>query len=191
MIKQLWSTPFAESKMSTDICDRMTQTILQEYDLFHTRTEFGSTNILDNPHEVIQEFKQTVVYPAFNSFLKESLNKSISDWSGHRTHGWIARYGDGQSLVHHNHRGSQLSAVFYLMCDTVEDNGGQIVFTDPRQNANRGYDTIFQEWFKPHVITPQNGDAVVFPSYLYHYVTTYQGNIRIALPVDLFLFNNL
>ena len=191
MIQQLWPTPFEHSKMSDDICNRMTQTILQEYDLFHTRTEFGSVNILDNPNEVIQEFKRDVVYPTFNSFLNKTLNKSISDWNGHRTHGWIARYGDGHSLTHHNHRGSQLSAVFYLMCDNVADNGGQIIFTDPRQNSNRGYDTTFQEWFKPHAITPQNGDAVVFPSYLYHYVTTYQGNIRIALPVDLFLFNNM
>jgi uncharacterized protein (TIGR02466 family) len=191
MIKQLWSTPFYQSEMSSDICDKMTQTILQEYDLFNTRTELGSTNILDNPHEVIQQFKNEVVYPAFNKFLNESLDKSISDWNGHRAHGWIARYGTGQSLTHHNHRGSQLSAVFYLMCDNVEDKGGQIIFTDPRQNSNRGYDTTFQEWFKGHEITPKNGDVVVFPSYLYHYVTTYQSNIRIALPVDLFLFNNL
>jgi len=76
------------------------------------------------------------------------------------------------------------------MCN-AQDKGGEIIFTDPRQNANRGYDNCFQEWFKPLKITPTCGDIVVFPSYLYHYVTTYQSNIRIALPVDLFLFNSL
>jgi len=176
--------------MSQDISDRMVQTILQEYDLYNPLNDFGAINILDNPHEVITEFRETVVYPAFNSFLNHTLNKSIADWGGHRLHGWIARYGDGTSLNYHNHRGSQVSAVFYLMCDT-NDKGGQIVFTDPRQNANRGYDTVFQEWFKHLSITPNSGDIVVFPSYLYHQVTTYQSNIRIALPVDLFLFNSL
>lgn len=177
--------------MGEDISDRMVQTILQEYDLFNAPGDFGSVNILDNPHEVIQEFKNTVVYPAFNTFLRHTLDKSIEeDWRGHKVHGWIAGHGNGYSLNHHNHRGSQLSAVFYLMCD-AQDKGGQIVFTDPRQNANRGYDTTFQTWFKPLEITPTNGDIVVFPSYLYHFVTTYQSNIRIALPVDLFLFNSL
>ena len=190
MIKNLWPTPFLQSKMGTDICDRLVQTMLQEFDLFNAPGDFGSANILENPHPVIQEFKDTVVYPAFNSFLRHSLNKDISDWTGHKMHGWIAGYSNGYSLNHHNHRGSQLSAVFYLMCDS-QDKGGQITFTDPRQNANRGYDTPFQEWFKPLEIMPTNGDLVVFPSYLYHYVTTYQSSIRIALPVDLFLFNTL
>lgn len=190
MIQNLWSTPFLQTKMGNDICDRMVQTLLQEYDLSNAPSDFGSINILDNPHEVIQEFKNIIVYPAFNTFLNTTLNKNIDDWRGHKTHGWIAGHGNGYSLTHHNHRGSQLSAVFYMMCDS-NDKGGQIVFTDPRQNANRGYDTPFQEWFKPLEIIPQSGDMVVFPSYLYHYVTTYQSNIRIALPVDLFLFNSL
>lgn len=190
MIQNLWSTPFSQTKMSDDICERMTQTLLQEYDLFNAPSDFGSVNVLDNPHEVITEFKETVVYPAFNSFLRNTIDKSITDWKGHKTHGWVAGYGNGYSLTHHNHRGSQLSSVFYLMCDS-QDKGGQITFTDPRQNANRGYDTAFQTWFKPLEITPKNGDIVVFPSYLYHFVSTYQSSIRIALPVDLFLFNSL
>lgn len=176
--------------MSEDICERMTQTLLQEYDLFNMLSDFSTVNILDNPHDVIKEFKETVVYPAFDSFLNDTLGKSINNWKSYKTHGWITGYSSGYSLTHHNHRGSQLSAVFYLMCDS-QDKGGQIVFTDPRQNANRGFDSTFQEWFKPLEIMPQNGDIVVFPSYLYHFVTTYQSNIRIALPVDLFLFNSL
>ena len=189
MIHDLWPTPFQQTKMDDSICEKMVQTLLQEYDLFNAPSDFGLVNVLDNSNEVITEFKETVVYPAFNSFLKKTLDRSIDDWGGHRTHGWIAGYSNDYSLIHHNHRGSQLSSVFYLMCD-VQDKGGEIVFTDPRQNSNRGYDTFFQEWFKPLEITPMTGDIVVFPSYLYHYVQTYRSNIRLALPVDLFLFNS-
>lgn len=189
MINNLWSTPFQQTKIDDSICDKMVQTLLQEYDLFNAPSDFGSINVLDNPNDVITEFKETVVYPAFDSFLKKTLDRSIEDWKGHKIHGWIAGYNNNYSLTHHNHRGSQLSAVFYLMCD-FQDKGGAIVFTDPRQNANRGYDTTFQKWFKPLEIKPQSGDIVVFPSYLYHYVETYGGNIRLAMPVDLFLFNS-
>jgi hypothetical protein len=189
MIHELWPTPFQQTKMDNSICEKMAQTLLQEYDLFNAPNDFGSINVLDNQNEVVAEFKETVVYPAFNSFLKKTLNRSIDDWKGHKTHGWIAGYGNGYSLTHHNHRGSQLSAVFYLMCNS-QKNGGEIVFTDPRQNSNRGYDPAFQEWFEPLRIIPENGDIVVFPSYLYHYVETYTSSIRLAMPVDLFLFNS-
>jgi hypothetical protein len=46
------------------------------------------------------------------------------------------------------------------------------------------------KWFKPLKLNPKTGDIVVFPSYLYHHVQTYNSNIRLALPVDLFLFNS-
>ena len=187
MIQNLWPTPFLHSKIDDNMSERMIETLLQEYNLTDPPADFGSIDILDNPNEVIQEFKNTIVYPAFNSFLKQTLNKEISDWKAFRVKGWLTGTGNDYRLSHHNHSGAQLSAVFYFLCDPC-DRGGQIVFTDPRQNANRGYDIVFQEWFKALEIVPTSGDLVIFPSYLYHFVTTYQSNIRIALPVDLFLF---
>jgi hypothetical protein len=60
-------------------------------------------------------------------------------------HGWITGSGTNYSMSHHNHAGCQISAVFYLLSDVIDDSdkGGEILFTDPRQNANRGYDESF------------------------------------------------
>jgi hypothetical protein len=122
----------------------------------------------------------------FDKYLKETCNKTLDDWN-YRLNGWLVSYGEGNSLNYHNHRGSQLSSVLYIIADS-EDNGGDIIFTDPRQNANRGYDPLFNNWFEPFRFKPKCAEIVIFPSFLYHFVETYGSNVRLAMPVDLFLF---
>ena len=161
----------------------LAQHLLQEYD-FNTQP-----NVFDLNSDLVKSFKDTVVLPAFNNYLKTTLDKSIDEWAGYNLHGWVVSYNHDNSLDYHNHRGSQVSSVFYLMCSD-NSTSGHITFTDPRQNANRGYDPSFAKWFKPMTMIPNSGDIVIFPSFLYHFVSTYRSNIRIALPVDLFLFNN-
>lgn len=186
MIQNLWATPFFKDKAASDITSRMVTALLQEFDILNAPNDFGTVNVLDSKHPDIVEFKQTVVYPSFNKFLKETVGKDISGWAGHRMHGWLAGSGHDYSLTYHNHRGSQISAVFYLLCEE-HNSGGRITFTDPRQNSNRGYDESFFPWFEDVHFIPESGDIAVFPSFLYHHVATYQSNLRIAMPVDLFL----
>lgn len=183
MIKKHWSTPIYTSKTDMDVCFQLTQELMAEYDFKNP------CNVFDIKNKAIQDFKDLIVIPSFNSYLRNTLGKEIHEWESHRLHGWVVSYNQDTSLDYHNHRGSQLSAVFYLMCqdDAV---GGHITFTDPRQNANRGYDPSFLSWFEPIKMIPKTGDVVIFPSFLYHSVSTYRSNIRIALPVDLFLHAN-
>lgn len=187
MIHNLWPTPVYRTRIDTTIAEEMANALLFNYDMNKFPSDFGKINVLENPDESIITFKKNVIYPAFNSFLSESLNKHITDWQGHKMKGWIAGTNNNNySIGLHNHRGAQISAVFYLMCEN-QKSGGDITFTDPRQNSNRGYDESFMPWFENLSFVPQTGDIIVFPSFLYHYVSTYQHNIRLALPVDLFL----
>jgi hypothetical protein len=183
----LWSTPVLITESDEEIRERFVTYLLQEYDIFNPPTDINKVNILEDKSEEVQEFVAKVVKPAFEGFLNSSLNLSFDDWKGYRLNGWLTGSGKNYSMIHHNHAGSQISAVFYLLCEDLEQ-GGKIVFTDPRQNANRGYDRKFLEWFSPLEISPKSGSVVVFPSYLYHFVQTYQSNLRLALPVDCFLF---
>jgi hypothetical protein len=178
MITNNWSTPFYTSTIDSNSSFELVQSILAEYDY--------SGNVFDLKNESVQKFKDNVVIPHFNNFLKSTLNKELKDWGSHTFHGWVVSYNDGRSLEYHNHKGSQVSSVFYLLCED-DATTGQITFTDPRQNANRGYDPSFFQWFEPLQILPKTNDVVIFPSFLYHSVSTYRSNVRIALPVDLFL----
>lgn len=188
MFNKLWSTPVLQSKMDDDIKDALIQKLLMDYDIFNPPSY--KTNLLEDTCKEICVFKETQVIPAFDEFLKLSLDKSLNDWKGYSLNGWLAGSGKNYSVSLHNHPGSQLSAVFYLMCEDM-DQGGEITFTDPRHNANRGYDPSFNEWFAPLIITPKSGDILVFPSYLYHQVSTYKSNLRLAIPIDLFLYTDL
>lgn len=180
MIKNMWSTPMGFGKMPEEFSHELANTVMQ----------IGDRNILNNilefDHDIIRKFKSDYVVPSFNNFLKNSLGKCITEWGGgYRLHGWTVSYNADTSMDLHNHRGSQLSAIFYLMCGNA---GGVVRFTDPRFNANRGYDPSFVEWFQPIDYAPSSGDIVVFPSFVYHSVSTYRDNVRIAIPVDLFLY---
>jgi hypothetical protein len=193
MIQNLWPTPFLKTNFPEKINNDLSNHLFLKYDFFNNvgpdaiATE--SRNIFDDKSKIIKIFKDQIVIPLFDTFLKESLNKDLSFWKGYALKGWLTGSGKNYSSEFHNHRGSSLSAIFYLLCDDV-DVGGNIHFTDPRQNSNRGYDMNFISWFENYTFVPKSGDAVVFPSFLYHYVSTYKGNIRLVLPVDLFLFNN-
>lgn len=189
MIEHLWSTPFLRLSMPEEIRDKLLNKIFVDYDLKNPPSDFGSLNVLSNDSVEFEEFRRDVVYPAFDQFLQETLDRRIDSWAGHRFHGWITGTGYDYSINFHNHRGSQLSAVFYLLCEE-QRAGGLITFSDPRMNANRGYDESFRPWFEELMIRPKSGDIVVFPSFLYHFVSTYQSTIRIAMPVDLFLHTN-
>lgn len=189
MIKNLWSTPFLKISMPDSIREKVINRIFTDYDLSNPPSDFGSVNILTNDSKEFEQFKSDVIYPSFNGFLEATLGKSVSSWGGHRMHGWLTGSGNDYSLGYHNHRGAQVSAVFYLLCEE-QDAGGVITFTDPRMNANRGYDESFIPWFKDLSITPKSGDIVVFPSFLYHFVSTYHSSMRLAMPIDLFLHTN-
>lgn len=156
--------------------------------LTHKNNLVGRENlndcILNKPE--LNDLKEKVFLPKFNKYLTETCNKGLDSWN-YRLNGWLVSYGEGNSLNYHNHRGSQLSSVLYIIADS-EDNGGDIIFTDPRQNANRGYDPLFNDWFEPFRFKPKCAEIVIFPSFLYHFVETYGSNVRLAMPVDLFLF---
>jgi hypothetical protein len=124
----------------------------------------------------------------FGEYLEKVYDIDIHDYH-FKFKSWLTGNGGGYSMDTHNHAGSPFVAVFYIMAEH-EDRGGEIVFSDPRTNANRGYTLEFQPQFKPTVHMPQTGDVVIFPGFLYHHVRRYDANLRIALPVDLFLYDH-
>jgi hypothetical protein len=177
-----WATPFYYSRMEND---ELIQSLIDNFlsksntNNFHESLDF---NLFDSEEKFILEFKNDIVYPAFKSYVSEVFKKNLDDY-GYQMKAWY----NVSSTPSHNHSGSNLSAVFYLMVPS-ENDGGKITFTDPRINSNRGYPTDFRNIFEPLNYQPILGDFIIFPSFVYHYVHA-SNTKRLCIPVDLFLNN--
>jgi uncharacterized protein (TIGR02466 family) len=70
--------------------------------------------------------------------------------------------------ISHTHPGSNLSSCFY-----VKTPGGALEFTDPRPSAEMESNRfeMCAENYGIYAINPEEGDLVVFPSWLMHRVT--------------------
>lgn len=148
--------------------------------------DITNLNLFDDKY--YDKFKNTVVLPSFQKYLTENVGTDLSN-KKYKLRAWLTGYGVSYSMPKHNHSGSHLSAVFYLLS---EDNhlGGSLVINDPRFNANRGYTPDFKKWFEKIIFQPKTGDILIFPSFTYHSVDTYYGKLRLAMPVDLILYND-
>ena len=167
------------------LLEKTSNYILSNYgDEIKVKSNLINENILENKN--LLEFKDNVIIPAFDEFYKKEFELSLKEKKYHLK-AWITGKGFSYSMPLHNHSGSYLSAVFYLLCEE-NDKGGELVLQDPRFNANRGYKEEYNKWFNNETMTPKTGQFIIFPSFLYHNVKTFYGKIRLAMPVDLILY---
>ena len=183
----LWPTPVYLDKIKDEkLVEQVCQEILLNVDLSTPLTEFQEYDILHDGPEIFQIFRDQVVLPSFETYLK-NWNLSFKDFSNKkRIRSWLTGAYSGYNIPIHNHSGASLSAIFYLLVDN-HMQGGDLVFLDPRLNANRGYEDQFKPLFENKLYSPNSGEVVVFPSFLYHQTMPFSGSIRLAMPVDLFV----
>lgn len=179
-MNELWPTKVKLLKMDMT---EMANEVLSVIDMSKPASNLGGVDLFDTQNPVFLRFKEAVL-AEFSEYLREVTGFGLQDYPHSFTKAWLT-YGSGTTMIpYHNHAGSQFSAVFYLMAD----GDGDIVFTDPRGNANRGYDSnMLRVEFSPVKHSPQAGDALIFPSFLFHYVAPFTSRFRICLAVDLFL----
>jgi hypothetical protein len=187
-LNNLWPTKILYGRLNSFknlellVNDILTQEIFQEI-----KEQKLSDNFFNNQNKSIKKFKEEEVIPSFKNYLN-LIGFDDSILRNFEVKGWIVSSDKTKNMLYHNHSNCQFSAVFYLLSDLKEKSGGEIVFHDPRTNANRGYDTRFSHLFAPEKVTPKSGDFLIFPSYLYHHVNTVFSQKRMALAVDLFLY---
>jgi len=186
MILNYWPTPIMYERVDNKkLLDKTTEYILTAYN-DNTSANILHKNVLDDPE--LSKFRKEVIIPTFDKFYKQEFGFSVKE-KKFMLRGWVTGYGISYAMQKHNHSGSHLSAVFYLLAEEQE-KGGRLVISDPRFNANRGYKDEYLKWFEPHTLVPTTGDIIVFPSFLYHNVETFYGKLRLAMPVDLILYDN-
>jgi hypothetical protein len=181
----LWPTDILLGDINDDILNDVCQEIFSEIDLESPPSDFQQLDILDSDSPVFQKFKDQVVWPAFDKYLKDH-QINLNDFPDRKIRSWIAGAYRGYMIPAHNHSGSSLSAVFYLLCGD-QNKGGELVLVDSRSNANRGYKDQFKPWFENKTYLPKTGEYIIFPSHVYHHTLPFTGSMRLAMPVDLFL----
>ena len=180
-----WPTMFGQGKFEVD---GLFEYLFTNYDLNDPVGDVDGGNIFNDTSEMMDKFR-SVVHTKFNEYLTNTIGKTIEDFGDHEMKAWITGHGKDYSMTIHNHSGAHISAVFYVLAED-KYSGGSIVFTDPRANANRGYDTSFEQLFAQHEHIPETGDYLIFPSFNYHHVNPYYSEFRICIPVDLYLYSN-
>lgn len=135
----------------------------------------------DRPELV--KFRDAVIEPAFAKYLSHYHDLNLDKFSSYKFRSWVS----SNDVQYHNHTSSHFSAVFYIYVDA--STGGRLEMYDPRGNASRGYPAVdkLTKQFSRTDYQPETGGFIIFPSFLYHQVGQYLGNLRISLPVDLFL----
>ena len=186
-LNNLWPTTVLYDKIQDEqLMGEVVNEIFTKFDIANPPSDLGAYSIFDEGSGVLARFRDEIALPAFGRYMQEVYNEDLDSYKGNFVKAWITGSTSGYNMAKHNHSGSQLTAVFYVLAEHTE-NGGHLVLTDPRSNANRGYPTELQGQFQPVIITPKTGDFLVFPSFLYHHVTTYYSNFRLCIPVDLTL----
>lgn len=182
-INKLWPTEVLKDKITDQtLLDLVINELYVTYNLMKPPSDINQDNIFDSDSETMHRFKNEIVMPAIGRYLKEVFDINIEEFPHSFIRGWVAGYSPGYFMINHNHSGSQITGVFYLLVE--EGRGGDITFEDPRVNANRGYTKEMMSKFKSVDYQPKSGEFIIFPSYLYHYVTPFQGKARLAVPID-------
>jgi hypothetical protein len=183
---ELWPTTAYLGKIEDrQLLERVCNAIFVETDLTNPPNDFQKFDILRDGSAVFQEFRDNIVWPAFEKYLSH-WNINMYDFPERRVRAWITGSYPGYAMPVHNHSGSPISAVFYLM-NEEQQTGGELVLMDPRHNANRSYQAQFKPLFENQYYTPKSGEFVMFPGFVYHHTLPFKGKLRLAMPVDLFL----
>lgn len=181
-----WPSPILIGEIENKtLADETAQYILEHCDYRNPVGELNDGNIFND--ENFTDFKLKIVEPCFDEWFKQVRKRSLYDFEERSYTSWITGSKEGYSMLTHNHNGAQLSAVFYLV-NTDVDRGGEIVFYDPRGNANRSYkNEDWSDFFEPLRLKVPSYSFAVFPSFIYHQVTYFTGGLRLAIPVDLYV----
>ena len=185
-IHTLWPNPVIINSINNKkILENFTSSIFEDSNLDVPPSEMQDICIFENGPEAFKQFRDEIVLPAFKEYF-DLIEIDINKFSNRKVTGWITGAKKGYMIPPHNHSGASLSAIFYIL-NEEKDKGGELVLQDPRNNANRGYKEEFKFLFGDKKYMPSSGEYIIFPSYIYHYTLPFNGSLRLAVPVDLFL----
>lgn len=187
-VKNLFPTPVTFGKLEPSVITAAAAELLTNVDFF-SGGDLSDVNLLERQDlPEFQQFFNDHVLPQFQQYTSQVFDYELEK-ENFKFKAWSANGAGHYSLGFHNHNGATLSAVFYMLTEQSTNLGGKLSFHDPRFNANRGMTEPFKQPHKDIEVIPVTGDFLIFPSYLYHSVSTFHGSLRLIVPVDMYRIN--
>ena len=185
---QCWSTPVYKTKFKDKkLLEKLVSHIIINYAGEDNNVSLNMKDRCLFEDNFFEEFKEKEVIPVFEEYLKKEVDINLKEES-YSLRAWLTGSNTSYHLPSHNHSGSHISSVFYLLSEE-NNKGGRLSLSDSRFNANRTYgvNKKFDKWFHTQTLLPSTGDIIMFPCFVYHNVEPFWGKMRLALPVDLTL----
>jgi len=165
----------------------------------HSQVFESDFDFLNRSEPVVQEFKE-VIYSHLAGFVKSTNQLDEKDLSALKfnSHCWFHVTRKGGYFQPHNHPNASWSLVYFVNRgdeDVVDEKAaGHIAFDDPRPQASSYMDISNdnmsrQMTFDSVRIRPKNGEMIIFPSYLVHWVEPYMGDTpRITIAANFWFY---
>ena len=205
-LRPLFATPFGEVRLAN--CQRLNRELealflARENDehrnpspshIPQAETFESRFNLFQWPDSCVQELR-TFVLNAVAQMVIESTSLTSLDIAklSFKNHTWfhISRYAG--SFVAHNHPLASWSAVYCVRAGQnvpQHPDSGVLRFLDVRQGANAYLDPANATLQRPFALAPvelklEEGQLVIFPSYVFHEVAPFYGNdVRITVATN-------
>jgi hypothetical protein len=178
-LNNCWATPIYKTSITKDECSTLVNQIMETENISTPQSDFSEGSLTDRI-----PLLKTLAEIKYTEFFRDALEMDLGDFN-YDFKSWLTGSMGGYSMDLHNHSGAPFVSVIYLLAEE-QDQGGELVIHDPRANANRGFNSDFQHLFNPIEHTPQTGDVLIFPGYVYHSVRKFNSTLRLAVPVDIF-----
>ena len=111
-LNSIFSTPVYRYQILDDLEDVIQHLLIEYGDTKYASINVSGDNIFDDP--ILNKFKKNHVIPTLRNFCNPYLDLYKRDYD---LRGWLTGYGTNYAIPKHNHSGSHVSAVFYLLCE--------------------------------------------------------------------------
>ena len=175
----LWPTRFLQRRLpGHEVANQVIGELILEADARHQdlTTDYRSRNFFEDDHPAISWLRdcinKTVIDYLARDQRRDDLQWSIQGWAN------VNRFGDYHDL--HNHPHAYLSGTYYVAVPTQPTRSelpgrgdrtpGAISFYDPRPQANMTAIEGDPQIEAEHLVQPDAGTILLWPSFLHHLV---------------------
>lgn len=179
-IEEMWSTPIGTDNFVNFVrAGKLLDEVMNHPEIM-AQTKVGSLRISDRMDEFphLTQFIQHRLTHRFEHYMYQAFGyrpRRVS-WSA-----WVHTCFHGQGLVPHYHMGDEhVASILYL----TESKAGLVV-RDPRANMVRNFpQELLKTNFQDYQHNPREGDFIIFPTYLDHYVMAAEPDFRVSIAID-------